>query len=104
PIIPFTAVNDGEPSIAIAGDAVKPLTAAAILIVPAVETAGATTEPQPRRICAVVCGNAPNVTVPFKRTVSFVALRSMTARGIGRFAGQAAGATTFNVCSPHADG
>ena len=71
---------------------------------PAVVFAGATTEPQPRRMRTVVEGNPPKVTSPFRGTVSFAPFTSFAAIGMGRFAGHAAGAITFSVCPAKADG
>ena len=71
---------------------------------PAVVFAGATTEPQPRRMRTGVEGNPPKVTSPFRGTVSFAPFTSFAAIGMGRFAGHAAGAITFSVCPAKADG
>src|SRR5687768_4723493 len=95
---PLTLVKAGAAWIVILGFAVSPLTAAATLKDPAVVLGGATTEPQPRRSCSVVCGNPPNDTFPLRRTVSSDPLRSTAAMGTGIPTGQAAGAMTVSVC------
>src|SRR4051812_32887447 len=96
-IVPLTVVNAGAASIAIVGFAVRPFTLAATFRVLEPVAAGACTDPQPRRICRVVCANPPNVTTPLRRTGSFEELRNNATSGIGKPAGHAAGAITFNV-------
>src|SRR6266511_1740333 len=96
-IVPLAVEKDGEASIEIDGLCERPLTIAPTSSVPAAVAGGATTEPQPRRNCSVVCGKPAKPTTPFNRTVSLEPLRIIAAMGIGKPAGHEAGAATFNV-------
>ena len=104
-IAPETLVKTGAASMLIVrGETVALFRLAPSASRPAVACAGATTEPQPRRMRTVAEGIPPNVTSPFRRTVSFAPFTSFAAIGMGKFAGHAAGAITFSVCPAKADG
>src|SRR5438876_801312 len=66
-IAPVTSVKTGAASMLFVGFAVTTPTAPPPATAPAVVFAAATTEPQPRRICAVVPGKPENVTRPLRR-------------------------------------